>query len=347
MSSENYSNAVYNVLKDKIPAPQYDMYRYKGMIVVRCPFCGDSINSKFHAHFYIKCRVDDGSLMTYYCQRCGQGGVLDPYIMELLDVYDPDIELMYKSHKVELTKRIGGKILTDNKIKNMKIPMPLNTRATIAKIRYVENRLGIKIRGKDIAKYKLVFNIIDFLKINRIDKYTRDERIIQGLDNQYVGFLSINKEFLNCRNIGETDNYLKRYINYNIFGIDDNARKFYTLKNVVNCMNDIEIIIAEGPFDIIGIYNHIYNCEDEDRIFVASLGMSCYSLILYFIKQGFIFCNIKIFADKGVTLDFYRDIKKKLSYKFKGSIEIFYNNKKGQKDFGVRPEEIELKSYMI
>lgn len=34
-------------------------------------------------------------------------------------------------------------------------------------------------------------------------------------------------------------------------------------------------------------------------IFVASLGMACLSLVSYFIKQGFIFYDLKIYVDKG------------------------------------------------
>lgn len=345
--NEEYSEALYKLLKPKIPSPQYDMYKYKGLVVVRCPFCGDSRNSQSHAHMYIKCKVDGNRFPVFMCQRCGQNGIFDTYTLELLDIYDTDIELLYKSYKVNMSKQFGGKLQYNNKIKNIKIPMPLNNTNTIRKIKYIEDRLGIKLTGKDISKYKLIFNIIDFLQINNIDQYTRDKRIIEGIDNQYIGFLSINKEYLNCRNTGPIDNYLKRYINYNIFGLDDNTKKFYTLSNTVDCMRNVEIIIAEGPFDIIGIYNHIYDKDDKDRIFVASLGMSCLSLVKYFIKQGFIFCDLKIFADKGVNLSYYRDIKKKLGYKFKGTMEIFYNEMKGEKDFGVRPDQIKLKSYMV
>ncbi len=345
--AQDYSDGLYRILKNKIPQPHYDKYRETGFIVIRCPWCGDSRNSQYHAHMYVKCRVDGNGRPWCYCQRCGAWAHIDSYVLDLLDIYDNDLELISKSYNTELTKRFGGKLQYNNKIKNIKIPMPLNTISVKNKIRYIEDRLGIKIKGKDITKYKIIFNIIDFLQVNRIDKFTRDKRIVEGIDNQYVGFLSINKEYLNCRNTGHVDEYLKRYINYNIFGLDDNTKKFYTLQNVVDCMNDVEIIIAEGPFDIIGIYNHIYNKKDKNRIFVASLGMSCLSLVSYFIKQGFIFCNLKIYADKGVNLSYYRDIKKKLGYKFRGTIEVFYNEMKGEKDFGVRPEQIKLKSYMV
>ena len=345
--NEEYSNSLYKALKPKIPMPQYDMFKDRGMVVVRCPFCGDSRNSQLHAHMYINCKVDGRNHPVFMCQRCGQSGIFDSYVLELLDIYDNDVELLYKSYKVNMSKQFGGKSEYKNKIKDIQLPMPLNNANTIRKIKYIEDRLGIKLKSKDISKYKLVFNLVDFLQINNINKFTRNEKIIEAIDNQYIGFLSINKEYLNCRNIGEIDNYLKRYINYNIFGLDDNTKKFYTLSNRVDCMRNVEIIIAEGPFDIIGIYNHVYHKEDKDRIFVASLGMSCFSLVKYFIKQGFIFCDLKIYADKGVNLSYYRELKKKLGHRFKGTMEVFYNEMKGEKDFGVRADRIKLKSYMV
>lgn len=340
---------MYSVLKT-LPVCIDDQYKSEGLVVVRCPFCGDSKKSKHKGHFYIRVRPAEDEPIWYKCHRCATGGVMDSYTLGLLSLYDDEVDMLAKEHQTNMTRQFGSKGLRVSDIKKIKLLPPLNNAYTRAKLNYLNNRLGIKLTQEDIFKYKIVFNLKDFLSYNNIKTLTRNPKVIDELDELYVGFLSTNNEFINFRIIDDSliNKYRKRYENYNLLDSHENTRRFITVKQKINLMKDIDIISCEGPLDLIGIHQHVYNKEDKNKIFVANMGMSAESLMNYFIKRGVIFNRLKIFGDGDVNLEYYRNLKKKLGYKYRaGEIEVFYNVYKGEKDFGVPKERIKLRSYIL
>jgi hypothetical protein len=344
----DYSDKLYRALKNRSVC--IDRRRYDGFIITRCPFCGDSIKNRNKGHLYIKVVIAEGEVSWYKCHKCGTKGLTDSYLFGLLSIYDDELEFLRKVNDTVASKQYGKLGLRDNKIKPIKILPPLNNAFTKAKIKYINKRIGISLTQKDIEKFKLVFNLRDFLDYNNIKNITRDNKIITNLDESYVGFLSAKSEFINFRIIDDNliDKYNQRYENYNIFDLHDNTRRFITIKDKIDIMKNITIKTCEGPFDLMGIYKNVCDEESKNTIYVANMGMSPESVMFYYIRKGVIFNKLQIYADKGVSLDYYRDLKQnKLGYKYKGNIEVFYNDFKDKKDFGVPKEEIKLKSFII
>ena len=53
----------------------------KTELMTRCPYCGDSIKDRSHAHFYIKTIPP----FSFYCQRCESSGLVDDKVINDLD----------------------------------------------------------------------------------------------------------------------------------------------------------------------------------------------------------------------------------------------------------------------
>ena len=351
---KEYSESIYKCLKQNLSFLDDRDFKRTGMLITRCPFCGDSRKHRNKGHFYICCKPSkEYPYLWCKCQRCGTFNILnkDNYVLELFNIFDDSNDVLRKEFNISLTKRFGSTIMRNNTIKKIKILPPLNNEYTKMKLKYINERLGIKLTQEKIEEYKIILNLKDFLNYNKIENLTCSKFKLDMLDKYYIGFLSTNNEFINFRAIDDKIigyNDMKRYENYNIFGFKENTRRFITIKNKINIFKNIDIISAEGPFDIISIRENIYNCNDKNKLYVANMGMSVYSLMVYFMKRGLIFNNLKIFADKGVSLDFYRDVKRKLDYRYKSdNIEIYYNKFKNEKDFGVPKEKIKPELYLI
>lgn len=342
-----YVQSVYELLK--LLDIKHDTVDYNGYFGVKCPYCGHTDRSKFSTHVGIKMTNLDGGFPVFHCVKCDIGGIVDQRFLEDLDLYDADLKYLEGSLKTELRKRVGQKGFKSNRIKPIKILPPLNNKHTIAKIKYFEERLGIKLTTKDMIRNKIIFNLKDFLSYNNITNYTRHENVVSSLDKNYIGFLSTKNEFINFRKIDDNfTKYEKRYSIYNIFGLDDNTTKFFTLgSGRINVMKNIDVIMAEGTFDIFGVLYHIYdNKIPDDTIFMAVGGMGYASAIKYLNKLGILFANYQIYSDSSVELSTYRNMKHELGYRLKGNdITIHYNTL--SKDCGVPKDQILIKSFKI
>ena len=108
-------------------------------------------------------------------------------------------------------------------------------------------------------------------------QYTRHPNIVNQLNQYFVGFLSLDNNFVNLRrmcNEGIVYNGIdKRYINYNIHGKKDNTEKMYILHSNVDLTSPkrIQIHIAEGPFDILSI-KHNLRLNESNSIYAAIMG---------------------------------------------------------------------------
>lgn len=342
--ANTFEQCLYKLLKTK--QIHNDTYVMNGFVSVRCPFCGDSKKSATHTHLYVKVRVDKGERQWYKCQRCGTGGVVDSYLMDLLNLYDQEFDYLKGVRDTKLAKYAGNKGYRLNNTHTKLLP-PLNNKSTKDKLSYLENRLGIKLEYKDILDLKIITNFYDFFNYNNIKNFTRKPFIMDGLDSEYIGFLTTRNEFINARKLGPEDKYLKRYINYNIFGIEDDTRKLYTIRTVPNVMKKVKIVMAEGVFDIISIYFNLYNKkQDETTIYCAVLGMGYQAAIQYFMKLGFIFADYEIYSDEGIPLDDYRRLKRNFGHRLRDSkMTICYNTL--SKDCGVPKDKIKLKKFDV
>jgi hypothetical protein len=308
-------------------------------ITVRCVFCGDSKKSRKTTHLYIKINLNENEPIVFNCFKCGVCGIFTPQILREFNMRSLELSSELLSYNNEMNKIIKHTMGKDNKL-NFVIPTYKKENDLIYKKKlYVENRLGIKLEYNDLYKLKTIFSLNHFLAINKIDTMTINANQCNIINNTYIGFLSIRNEFINFRNT-ISDEY--RYVKYSIYTNLDDTRKFYTIPNKIDLLSNKKIIIniAEGVFDIFGIYFNILNKEDDNMIYAAVCGSGYNTVIKYFIEKGiFGYVDLHIYSDKDKDPSFYKSMLKDKKY-WLNDIQLFYNNK--EKDFGVSKDKIQI-----
>lgn len=312
-------------------------------VTIRCPICGDSQKHQDGAHCYIG-QINGVGPLVYHCWINDCSGIVNGDFLKLCRIYNTkfitDVQLFNKTHgndnnvKKIYTGTDIGKFIKLNKIN-------ISDELFKKKYEYLVNRLGVRLSVDQLEKCKIIFSIKDFLKENELDVPYKYNKTVKILENQYIGFLSSNKTYIIFRNLYDDKNL--RYFNYPIFGQLENSNKFYTISTGANILSDdVNLHIAEGCFDIISIYTNLLKCNEIDNIYTAVCGSGYLSVLKHFIQMGFINnLNIHIYSDKDKKKKYYYNIFTDLTPWVK-SINIYYNNKYGEKDFGVPLERIEL-----
>lgn len=237
----------------------------------RCILCGDSKKDPNKMRLGIKIDPNDNEMpIVYHCFNCNASGVLTNRMLK--DISEGSLPVNINIDSVNKSIMDNGGNTKVNRFKNTKtikvaIPPLYNDSNQIRKAKFIFDRIGKVINPEDFQSLKIIWSLNEFLNINKIKPNSEYAWI---LDKDYVGFLSINNDFIIFRDI--TNSHKMRYVKYNIFGFYDNSKCFYATTGSLDLMTleDIHIKIAEGPFDILSI---LYNLEDNDRknkIYIAS-----------------------------------------------------------------------------
>lgn len=314
----------------------------KNQIALRCQFCGDSKKDPNKTRFYVQINADDDNKpIVYYCFNCNVSGVLTPSVLRTFDISDLQLNssLTTFNKKVNKTayKHLGG---SETKL-NLEVPRDINQTGIRSKVDYLNGRLGLSLSFKDWCDLKAVISLQSFLEHNKIDRVTTNKNTAIQLNNDYVGFLTVKNEYIIFRDT--TNSNQKRYFKYSVFPELETPRKFYAIPNTIDITSDkpITINMAEGVFDIIGVYYHIFNQNTQNQIYVAT-GDSGYSTVIkYFLSLGLIGENItiNIFSDSDRNQYFYYKVLTEMS-PWVNKINLFYNAK--AKDYGVPKPMIDL-----
>jgi len=319
-------------------------------VKTKCILCGDSKKDQNKKRLYIKCDpLDVSEPVMYICFNCGESGLLT--VDMLAEIFGGELN----SEEVALLKRINKNAMRDsgnqkvNKYKNnreisVEIPPPRKTEDTIRKIRYMNNRIGYTVPLEDYGKLKLIFNVSEFLYVNKLIPLKKYQDFIRDYDKDYIGWLSVKNEYIILRDI--TNHHEKRYIKFNIFGMESNAHSFYTIQNQINTITQdpIRIVTAEGPFDIMSIVYNIYGGIIPNCIFMSTNHGAFYNPLLYYMNKGIVGSNVYI--------DIYQDSDSIMDYQLlRNQMKIYtknfslYGNAIG-KDFGVPKNEFEIERRM-
>lgn len=229
----------------------------------RCMFCPDSKNPS-HAHFYISVPSNNNPIF-FHCKKCQSAGVLTHKTLLEWNLFDQNVSIDLINYNKGAFNGCTYNLSQDiYNINNMYIS---DTKKSEIKLKYINNRLGLNLDYNDIINSKIVLNIKDLLNTNNITQFTRDINIINQLDEYFIGFLSYDNSFLNCRRIIKEGTVYKtidkRYINYNIFNKVDNTSNYYTLPNNIDISKPVKICIAEGPFDTLSIRYNLLKSSDN------------------------------------------------------------------------------------
>lgn len=313
-------------------------------VVIRCPVCGDSVKNYSSTHFHIKTDLNDDSMpLIYHCFRCDASGVLNADIMRDIGIYDITLNSSVKAYNKQALKSLEKKGFTKYADKvNINLPYPQNIDLAEQKRLYISNRLGLDLSFDELVSLKVCFNFADFLRINNINNITVSKAILTKLHHNYVGFISTNNDFIQFRDIsGKEEKF--RYYNYDVFKTIDRSRNFYSIPNKVDLMTteDINIVLAEGVFDILGVFYHVYNNNLNNHIYSAVCGCGFASVVKYYLRKGLTGKNIHltIFSDIDKAPDFYSQLYEEV-IGWIGSFTLCYNTK--SKDCGVPKDKIEI-----
>lgn len=312
--------------------------------VVRCPFCGDSVNLD-HAHLSIHIDVHNITPMMYRCLRCDSSGILDDTLLEELGLdVDNVLHSDLKRYNRKSCKRAN---IAMNKMEKFIIPDYSKSSIILDdKLDYINDRIGTNIDISESRDLKLILDFISFLRINELYDDIKKRIGLNGIEilqDNYVGFLSTNNNSIVFRNIKPNSKY-KRYYKLKIRLNNFDKRSFYSLPSSMNIMytNDIDVHISEGIFDIMSILKNVVK-QTENNLYYASCGFGYLTVLKSLIRLGInTGLNVKIYSDNDKS-DYNH-----ISYIFNRSnispwldtIHIHRNGFENEKDYGVTSDKI-------
>ena len=308
-------------------------------VVVRCRFCGDSQSDRNARHLYISLGSKDKPPM-YNCFKCGEHGLLTKSVLEtLVDTVD-DGELVGNLNtalsKYSKMHKTHGK----NTVFNIRIDYNNTDALDDAKLLYLNKRLGLNLTYSDLVMNKIVLNLRNLIIDNHITELTRDERSVMELAESFLGFLSMNNGYVTMKNLrpGKVSKYVDhKYVDYALFDSENNSRRFYSIPTTVNLIDPtpIKVHIAEGCFDILGIFYHVCNGNRYQNLYINCGDKAYNNVVKMLLKEyGLINCEFYLYPDNDVqTKDIYINT-------FGRPLHIIRNRYPGEKDFGVRKSRI-------
>jgi len=315
-------------------------------LTVRCPYCGDSDNIN-HGHLNIK--VDDEECVVWRCVRCDTSGFVTPqFIRNLKITNDIAIRFAHKNsiNASKIYKKVKTSITGPSKFRDILIPITDDTES-IEKLEYVQDRLGVKISLQDaVNRYKMILNLEELWKCNHWMKMQENPQMMRMLADYGVGFLSIDKSKIIFRDVYGW-NWSKRYFNYNIHGYIPDSSSIYTISKNINLLStNMEVIIAEGILDVMGIALNILPAgwENNQNLFIINAAGKSYVKSINLVRSyGFLDFNLRIFTDNDVNNGFFIKIKKRDPILYRKKIEINRNIfSKKENDFGLPLHKIKL-----
>ena len=317
-------------------------------IQCRClnPSCEDFYDYRSKGHLYISI-PDNVEPSKYNCFKCGYAGIVTHNVLLEWNIFDQSIaEEVYKYNLSVSSNKSNDKYFrrTTYKVFNT---ITRNDELSQIKLNYINDRLGTSLTFDEVRRLKIILNLSDTIKENNISKLTRNESIVDQLDKNFLGFLSIDNAFINMRRLCDKGlvykSIDKRYINYKLYDKFDTSERFYVIPTIIQDIyapKRIKINIAEGPFDILSVYLNMRN--KEEGIYIAGTGCNYFHIAMY--------C-LEVFGIINAELHFYSDTDDVANNKIKFAlnnlrnlrIPIFLhkNMKEGEKDFGVKLSQIQ------
>lgn len=336
MSNEEFKRELLDNILQIHPINKVSHKQY----AIRCPLCGDSRKNARSTHFYIMIDVNEDVPVLYNCFKCNAGGFINSTVLRSLDIHDLAINGALIKYNKQMTKKFKDYRINGGSL-NLKIPSINNVNeGNLIKKKYLEERLGREFSFEEIEALKIVFSLGDLLLQNDIKNITCKKDKAIDLDKNYLGFLSVNDEKLIMRQVLPS-----KYLRYENYTIDKNVmdtKKFYVIPTKVDIMNPetIEINIAEGALDILGVYYNVHNGGHKNAIYAGATGSSFRTVIDYFLRLGIVGnVRLNLYSDSEIPVDAYSYVYNTYGI-WIDEINIFYNEL--SKDTGVPADQIRL-----
>ena len=345
-------------LRSHIPTARYASGGKE--ILCRCFYCPDSADMS-SAHFYIEIPQNKNQLSRFYCHKCHTSGFVTHNTLIQWGIYEDSIASFLIDHNNVALKNSEKRKSSYSNYNRQVLYNPIEPTPyalyndyinqddlSASKLRYINNRLGTNLTYNDIINLKLVLNLNDIVARNNL-KPTRDISIMNDIDQNFLGFISLDNSFINMRRLVREGVLYKtvdkRYINYSLYGKVDNTERFYTIPcNIdLSMPRIIPLHIAEGPFDILSIYLNLRN--QADGIYTSIAGSNYKGIIRHFITTMRLpYLEIHLYPDNDkygsnyVMNDIMNYVKP-----FNFPVYVHRNVYYKEKDFGVSRDRIDEK----
>ena len=310
-------------------------------VVCKCKYCADKMD---HYHMSISIPRSEAEPSLFNCWICHSSGIVTANRLIEWGIYDTEWCVEVTKHNAAVMKvNPSSYHKFGNAIYNTFI-INLENDSNKAKLDYINDRLGTSLTIQECADNNIVLNLIDVLNYNRISEYTRDPRVVKALSDNFVGFMSYDRNFINLRRIIPKGNLYegidRKYMNYNIHGKEDNTMKFIMLPTFIDISKKIEVHVAEGAFDILSVKYNLRQIVKPDMIYGAVTGNAYKGFVKYLITNiGIINMDLHLYLDNdNAGLYTLQDLLYELQPFPLINVYAHYNTL--EKDMGVKIEQI-------
>jgi len=288
----------------------------KTEIICKCPWC-ESESTKQKGHLYISTENP-----LFNCFKCETTGIVTKLIRELNGkpkefVFEKALEFKSDYSRKEFS------------VKSYKIEKQIPDNYKL-KTRYLKGRLGSEVNIDDVPG--LILNIEEFLRNNKIHIDDSTKKLLDYLQNSFLGFISCRGNSLVLRNVDSTSNF--RYYKIQL-GHDNFFKDFYGIKTGNSNGQVNTIVLCEGPFDLLvaSSTSELKEIKDKSCLWAAVLGCGYDKIIPSVLDYCKITAaNFVILSDSNKSENHYRRFKKNPSVL---NLEIYWN--KFGSDFGKKP----------
>lgn len=312
-------------------------------IVTRCIFCGDSKNPT-HSHFYISVPQSDTDLSFYQCKRCPNKGIVDDDLLRKLGCSDSNILVEVAKHNTEVMNLPKYKTLKTIDVYPLHWNQYRLDNMSQFKIDYINNRIGSNFNINDLINLKIFLNLADIIDSNNLP-LTRDTRVCQALNDNFIGFISYDNSYTSLRKVTDTELYKtlnKRYIIYSLINKSEDRKNYYVIPSSIDIYNlsPVKIHIAEGQFDILSIYYNLNKCNNFQNIYIACNGKSYTQAIEFILEEtGVINYEVHLYPDNDMQNYELNNVLNAIGF-LPTDIYIHRNQYPNEKDFGVPANRI-------
>jgi len=313
-------------------------------VTKRCHYCGDS-KDRSSRHLYIG--ISKNGTISYHCFKCNTGGVVNAKFFRDLNIFDVDLinavlTINRETKAVMITNYETSQIYNyhNNLINRIN---PEDGKA-IKKLAYFNKRLGVSLSMDQMLSLKVIPNIEEYLVDNRIKFRTRNNLTMDELNLGFIGFQSIDNSHIVLRRLVPPEKVnptlRERYTIYNLHN-GNNGTSYYLIPGQVYSDQPCNICLAEGPFDILGVYLNMDRMPNS--IFCSVNGKSNYGRALIYLLTKFnlpyIGSTVHIFSDSDVKERDLQDLYN-TAYSINMPCVIHFNLMPGEKDYGVSGDRI-------
>lgn len=341
-------DAVLDILMQQDQA-HYNMERTK--VYFRCPYCSDSKSNRHETSFNVRIPDETEPRWLYICFRsdCRAHGAITPEFLRMLGANNHQANAYL--NKVNRSQRKEKRFKNKYRRSAENFPTPQSP-LTMAKLAYLNKRLGTKLTLKDLLKLKIHLDMDSLYKYNELSYPPKRASYYRKLSAAGIAFISAYNDYLIVRN-ASSDPKIARYTVVDMFeGQDDGAEKFkfYVIPTKVDVMSVDPVVLnlAEGTFDILSVYFNLeIGKEYENRIYAAVAGSSYENALIHLIRQyGLVDIHVNIFSDDNIDISQYEKLYRTvIQYTNSMTLRVHYNDI--GKDFGVPKDEIKVRTTYI